>query len=143
MEPDSGGTMGLESGGTGPRDRAESSASGSRIIASRWFPRQPDARPHGPSPRTTTQLYAADVVARLAAAGLRAEADLRNEKIGYKVREHSVAKVPVILAVGAREAESEAVAMRRLGQKQQEVLALDEAVDRLRIEAAGPLAQGI
>jgi threonyl-tRNA synthetase len=85
--------------------------------------------------------YAADVVARLAAAGLRAEADLRNEKIGYKVREHSVAKLPVILAVGKREAESRSVAMRRLGRKEQEVLALDEAVDRLQKEAAGPLAR--
>ena len=87
--------------------------------------------------------YAGEVLARLRAVGLRAEADLRNEKIGYKVREHSVAKLPVILAVGGREADSQSVAMRRLGQKQQEVLALDEAVDRLRIEAAGPLAQGI
>ncbi|MEE8172496.1 MAG: threonine--tRNA ligase [Alphaproteobacteria bacterium] len=85
--------------------------------------------------------YAGQVVARLSAAGLNAEADLRNEKIGYKVREHSVAKVPVILAVGGREAESEAVAMRRLGVKEQEILALDEAVDRLRKEAAGPLAR--
>ncbi len=85
--------------------------------------------------------YASRVVARLSAAGLNAEADLRNEKIGYKVREHSVAKVPVILAVGGREAESEAVAMRRLGVKEQEILALDEAVDRLRKEAAGPLAR--
>ncbi|MDP6474753.1 MAG: threonine--tRNA ligase [Alphaproteobacteria bacterium] len=85
--------------------------------------------------------YAGEVVARLREAGLSAEADLRNEKIGYKVREHSVAKVPVILAVGGREAESQAVAMRRLGAKQQEILALDEAVDRLRQEAAGPPAR--
>ena len=83
--------------------------------------------------------YANQVVARLRAAGLNAEADLRNEKIGYKVREHSVAKVPVILAVGGREAETETVAMRCLGTKQQEILALDEAVDRLQREAAGPL----
>lgn len=85
--------------------------------------------------------YAGEVLARLSEAGLYAEADLRNEKIGYKVREHSVAKVPVILAVGAREAASEAVAMRRLGVKEQEILALDEAVDRLQKEAAGPLAR--
>ncbi|HIM46683.1 MAG TPA: threonine--tRNA ligase, partial [Alphaproteobacteria bacterium] len=85
--------------------------------------------------------YAGEVLARLRAAGLNAEADLRNEKIGYKVREHSVAKVPAILAVGAREAEGETVAMRRLGVKEQEILALDEAVDRLQIEAAGPLAR--
>ncbi len=85
--------------------------------------------------------YAGQAVARLKAAGLNAEADLRNEKIGYKVREHSVAKVPVILAVGGREAENETVAMRRLGSKEQEILALDEAVDRLQKEAAGPLAR--
>ena len=83
--------------------------------------------------------YADQVVARLKAAGLNAEVDLRNEKIGYKVREHSVAKVPVILAAGGREAKTETVAMRRLGSKQQEILALDEAVDRLQKEAAGPL----
>ena len=85
--------------------------------------------------------YAGEVLARLRAAGLNAEADLRNEKIGYKVREHSVAKVPAILAVGAREAEGETVAMRRLGVKEQEILALDEAVDRLQKEAAGPLTR--
>ena len=83
--------------------------------------------------------YADQVVARRKAAGLNAEVDLRNEKIGYKVREHSVAKVPVILAAGGREAKTETVAMRRLGSKQQEILALDEAVDRLQKEAAGPL----
>jgi threonyl-tRNA synthetase len=85
--------------------------------------------------------YAEQVVARLRAEGLAAEADLRNEKIGFKVREHSVAKVPVILAVGAREAEGNTVAMRRLGDKNQEILALEEAVDRLRAEAQGPLAR--
>jgi threonyl-tRNA synthetase len=85
--------------------------------------------------------YANEVVTRLRAAGLRAETDLRNEKIGYKVREHSVAKLPVILAVGGREADGQTVAMRRLGSKKQEVLALDEALDRLQKEAAGPLAQ--
>ena len=85
--------------------------------------------------------YANEVAAHLRAAGLRTETDLRNEKIGYKVREHSVAKLPVILAVGGREAEGQTVAMRRLGNKQQEVLALDEAVDRLQKEAAGPLAR--
>jgi threonyl-tRNA synthetase len=85
--------------------------------------------------------YANEVVTRLRAAGLRAETDLRNEKIGYKVREHSVAKLPVILAVGGREADGQTVAMRRLGSKKQEVLALDEALDRLQKEAAGPLAR--
>ena len=61
--------------------------------------------------------YAMDVVKQLRAAGLTAEADLRNEKISYKVREHSLAKVPVILVVGKREAEGRSVALRRLGGK--------------------------
>ena len=76
----------------------------------------------------------------LAEAGVRAEVDLRNEKITYKVREHSVAKVPAILVVGGREAAEGTVAMRRLGGKSQEILALAEAVARLNEEAAGPLA---
>ncbi|MBI06765.1 MAG: threonine--tRNA ligase [Rhodospirillaceae bacterium] len=88
-----------------------------------------------------TDAYARQVLEQLQIAGLSAEADLRNEKIGYKVREHSVAKVPVIIAVGAREAEGGTVAIRRLGDKKQEILALDEAVDRLRNEAVGPLAR--
>jgi threonyl-tRNA synthetase len=83
--------------------------------------------------------YAAAVAARLRAAGLRVEADLRNEKIGYKVREHSVAKVPIILAVGGREAADNSVAVRRLGAKTQEILALDEAVATLQGEALSPL----
>jgi threonyl-tRNA synthetase len=69
------------------------------------------------------------------------ELDLRNEKINYKVREHSLAKVPVMLVVGRREAETRAVAMRRMGGSAQEVLALDDAVDRLVREAAGPPLQ--
>ncbi len=84
--------------------------------------------------------YANDVVAALAAAGIRAESDLRNEKINYKIREHSHAKVPAILVVGNREAEGRQVALRRLGGKDQEILALEEAVDRLNREALGPLA---
>ncbi len=83
--------------------------------------------------------YASEVEAALFAAGLRAEADVRNEKINYKVREHSHAKTPVILVVGQREAEDGTVALRRLGGKAQEILALKEAVDRLTSEAAGPL----
>ncbi|MDP6787444.1 MAG: threonine--tRNA ligase [Rhodospirillales bacterium] len=83
--------------------------------------------------------YAGRVVAALAEAGIRAEADLRNEKINYKVREHSLAKVPTILVVGQREAEDGTVALRRLGGKAQEILALAEATARLRQEAAGPL----
>jgi threonyl-tRNA synthetase len=78
--------------------------------------------------------YAREVVAALTARGLRAEADLRNEKISYKVREHSVAKVPALLAVGQREVENRAVAIRRLGSKQQKVLPLDEAVKVLETE---------
>ena len=68
----------------------------------------------------------------LAAAGLRVELDLRNEKINYKVREHSLAKVPLLLVVGRREAENRTVALRRLGGEAQEVLALDEAVATLK-----------
>ncbi|MEO5337636.1 MAG: threonine--tRNA ligase [Magnetospirillum sp. WYHS-4] len=84
--------------------------------------------------------YAREVQAALKKVGLRAETDLRNEKINYKVREHSLAKVPVILAVGGREAADRTVAMRRLGQERQEVLALQDAVARLSAEAAGPSA---
>jgi threonyl-tRNA synthetase len=82
--------------------------------------------------------YAEQVVETLKAAGLRARADARNEKINYKVREHSVAKVPVILAVGMREAEGQTVSMRRLGSKDQTVVALDEAVQNLQAEATPP-----
>jgi len=82
--------------------------------------------------------YAREVVARLAAQGLRVSADLRAEKIGYKVREHSLAKVPVIIAVGKREADERKVAIRRLGSTDQEILALDEAAARLAAEAQAP-----
>ena len=82
--------------------------------------------------------YAEEVVAALKAAGLRAETDLRNEKINYKVREHSVAKVPVIAVVGRREAEESTLALRRLGGKDQEVLALSDAITRLQEEATPP-----
>jgi threonyl-tRNA synthetase len=82
--------------------------------------------------------YARDVAAALVAAGLRAEADLRNEKINYKVREHSLAKVPVLLVVGKREAEERAVSIRRLGGRDQETLSLDEAIRVLREEARPP-----
>ena len=78
--------------------------------------------------------YALDVVARLRDAGITADADLRNEKISYKVREHSVAKVPVLLAVGQREVDEETVAMRRLGSKKQKVVSVDEAVAELSDE---------
>jgi len=82
--------------------------------------------------------FAGDVVRRLKAAGLRVKADLRNEKINYKVREHSLAKVPVLLVLGKREAEQGSVAVRRLGQEKQEVLPLDEAVALLAQEALPP-----
>jgi len=82
--------------------------------------------------------YAEEVVARLRAAGLRAEADLRNEKINYKVREHSLAKVPALLVVGKREAEEGTVAIRRLGSEGQQVMKLDEAIAMLKAEATPP-----
>jgi threonyl-tRNA synthetase len=77
-------------------------------------------------------------VAALNAAGIRAEADIRNEKINYKVREHSLGKVPVILAVGAREVEQGTVTVRRLGQKQTNVAAFDDVLSELRVEATPP-----
>ncbi len=82
--------------------------------------------------------YARQVFERLRAAGLRAELDLRNEKIGFKVREHSVAKVPVLLVVGRREAEQGTVALRRLGSQQQEILAVADSIHTLSEEAAVP-----
>ena len=78
--------------------------------------------------------YACELVAALRASGLRAEADVRNEKISYKVREHSVAKVPVLFAVGQRELENRSVAVRRLGSKQQQVLPFDDALASLVAE---------
>ena len=82
--------------------------------------------------------YAEEVCAALKKAGIRAELDLRNEKINYKVREHSVKKVPVMLVIGKREAAERTVAIRRLGQDKQEVLALDEALAKLVKEAEMP-----
>jgi threonyl-tRNA synthetase len=79
--------------------------------------------------------YAEDVAAALRTAGLRVETDLRNEKISYKVREHSVEKIPVLLAVGQREVEERTVAMRRLGSKKQHVISLDDAAEQLSVEA--------
>ena len=84
-------------------------------------------------------VFANEVHTRLTEAGLRSEIDLRNEKINFKVREHSVAKVPVILVVGRREAEDRTVSMRRLGSKEQEVLALDDVVSKLVQDAADPI----
>jgi len=82
--------------------------------------------------------YAQDVARVLAKAGLRVETDLRNEKINYKVREHSLAKVPVLFVVGKREAEVQTVSIRRLGSQAQETLALDDAIAALTKEEALP-----
>ncbi|MEE2699468.1 MAG: threonine--tRNA ligase [Pseudomonadota bacterium] len=85
--------------------------------------------------------YAAEVLAALKEVGLNCELDVRNEKINYKIREHSHAKVPIIIVIGTKESETRYVAIRRLGGKDQENLALEEAVARLSKEAAGPLGK--
>ena len=82
--------------------------------------------------------YVHEVVAALKAQGIRAEADVRNEKINYKVREHSLGKVPAILAIGMREVEERTVSVRRLGDKRTSVISLDEAVTSLAQEAKAP-----
>jgi threonyl-tRNA synthetase len=82
--------------------------------------------------------YAREAAARLTQAGLRAETDLRNEKINYKIREHSLAKVPVILVLGKREREEGSVNMRRLGSQEQKTMPLEEAIRQLTDEAAPP-----
>ena len=82
--------------------------------------------------------YAYKVLEECKKVGLRAAVDTRNEKINYKIREHSNAKIPVILVVGTKEHENETVAMRRLGGKSQEILALDDAVNTLLKESTPP-----
>jgi len=82
--------------------------------------------------------YARDVAMQLQNAGLRVETDLRNEKITYKVREHSLAKIPVLLVVGRKEAADKAVSIRRLGSPDQNVVSLTEAVATLSKEAVPP-----
>jgi threonyl-tRNA synthetase len=82
--------------------------------------------------------YALEVMAKMKAAGLRGDVDLRNEKINLKVREHSLAKIPVIVAVGRQEVESGKVAVRRLGEKGQQILDLDDAIARLVEESKVP-----
>ncbi len=82
--------------------------------------------------------YVLETVAKLKAAGIRAEADIRNEKINYKVREHSVGKVPVILAVGKKEVEDGTVTVRRLGEKQTSVIDLDALIPDLAADATPP-----
>jgi threonyl-tRNA synthetase len=82
--------------------------------------------------------YAGGVVEALKKAGLRVESDLRNEKINYKIREHSVAKTPVIAVVGRKEAEEGKVVLRRLGSQEQQTVTLAEAVAILTEEATPP-----
>jgi threonyl-tRNA synthetase len=82
--------------------------------------------------------YAREVIAAARQLGLRVEGDLRNEKINYKVREHSLAKVPALLVVGKKEAAERLVSIRRLGQEKQEVMPLDEALAALADEAVPP-----
>jgi threonyl-tRNA synthetase len=82
--------------------------------------------------------YAEDVAQTLRKSGLRVELDLRNEKVGYKIREHSLVKVPVIAVVGKKEAEGRAVALRRFGGETQQVMTLDEAIATLSAEATPP-----
>ncbi|MCB1971640.1 MAG: threonine--tRNA ligase, partial [Geminicoccaceae bacterium] len=82
--------------------------------------------------------YAREVGEALRAAGVRIETDLRSDKISYKVREHSVAKVPLIMAVGGREAEERTVSLRRLGSKDQSALSLDEVIAMCQREILPP-----
>ena len=85
-----------------------------------------------------TDNYAFEVKEQLKNNGLRAEADIRNEKIGYKIREHSNAKTPVILAVGKKEAEEKTVSVRRLGSQETTVVKLDELISNLKKESLSP-----
>jgi threonyl-tRNA synthetase len=82
--------------------------------------------------------YAGTVVAQLKAAGIRVESDMRNESINYKVREHSLAKVPHLLVIGKREAEEGTVAIRTLGEQRQRFMPLAEAIEMLKAEATPP-----
>ena len=79
-----------------------------------------------------------EVVAALRKAGVRAEADTRNEKINYKVREHSVGKIPVILAIGMKEVEDRTISVRRLGETKTETMTLDAIIAQLTAEALAP-----
>ena len=82
--------------------------------------------------------YAREALEAMRQAGLRAEVDLRNEKVGYKIREHSLAKIPVIAVVGNKEAETRSVALRRLGGEAQTVMTLEAALTQLSDEAKPP-----
>ena len=82
--------------------------------------------------------YAADVCNQLRAAGIRAELDTRNEKINYKVRDHSLQKVPALFIIGRKEAEEGTLSVRRLGSKDQTVTSRQEAIDAILAEAQAP-----
>ena len=82
--------------------------------------------------------YANEVAAQMRAAGLRAEVDIRNEKINYKIREHSLQKIPIIAVVGAKEAEGQTLALRRLGSDAQEIITLNDAIKTITAESAAP-----
>jgi len=83
--------------------------------------------------------YAREVATKLAQAGIRVDTDLRNEKINYKVREHSLAKVPLLLVVGKREADEGTVALRRLGSDEhQKMMSVDDALSMIKAEAVPP-----
>ena len=82
--------------------------------------------------------YVEEVCKKLKDIGIRAEADVRNEKINYKVREHSLAKVPAIFVAGGREAENNTITIRRLGSKNQETLALSDAINNIVTESIEP-----
>jgi threonyl-tRNA synthetase len=84
--------------------------------------------------------YVHEVVNALKKAGVRAEADTRNEKINYKVREHSLGKVPVLLAVGMKEVADRSVSIRRLGDQVNDMMTLDDAISTLGFEALPPAA---
>jgi threonyl-tRNA synthetase len=82
--------------------------------------------------------YAEQVAAQMRAAGLRVETDIRNEKINYKIREHSLQKIPIIAVVGAKEAEQQTLALRRLGSDAQEIISLKDAITAFTAEALPP-----
>jgi threonyl-tRNA synthetase len=84
--------------------------------------------------------YAQEVLAEMKKAGIRAEIDLRNEKISYKIREHSLQKIPVLVILGKKESDAKTVVLRRLGQESQEMLALADAIGKLAVEGKGPFA---
>jgi threonyl-tRNA synthetase len=82
--------------------------------------------------------YAREILETCRAADVRAEADLRNEKISYKVREHSLAKIPFILAVGKKEAADRSVSVRTLGSQEQQTLSIEDLIKKLRQATAMP-----